>query len=111
VFIFAIIFAIAATIITKGCEYSNRWEQELATDYKFKAYLRAVDVVEERLKAPSTADFASYNESKVIEKKDNTYIVTSFVDAENSFGAMIRTRFTCKMHYYNESWYCLELEY
>ena len=46
-------------------------------------------------KAPATADFASYSDSAVVNKGDGTYIVVSYVDAQNSFGAKIRTRYTC----------------
>ncbi|MEU7904086.1 hypothetical protein [Actinoplanes sp. NPDC049118] len=52
-----------------------------------------------RLKSPATARFsgvaiASVDTSAVGE----TYTVTGSVDAENGFGALIRSRFTCIVH-------------
>ncbi len=45
--------------------------------------------VEERLKAPSTAKFSNIE----VTKTGSTWVVTGYVDAQNSFGAMIRNRF------------------
>jgi hypothetical protein len=49
------------------------------------------DWVKERLKAPATADFAN----ETVSKAGNRYTVIGAVDAENSFGAKIRTPFVC----------------
>lgn len=51
--------------------------------------------VERQLKAPSTAKFNStfqYNPSD-----EHDYRVATTVDAQNSFGAMMRTEFNCNM--------------
>lgn len=50
--------------------------------------------VRDRLKAPSTAKFAGYASSR-IRQAGLRYTVSSHVDAENGFGANIRTTFTC----------------
>lgn len=63
------------------------------TDKKITASVMAESFVEKRLKAPSTADFASYSSSQVTELGGNKYKVVSYVDSENGFGAMIRTNF------------------
>jgi zinc-ribbon domain len=49
------------------------------------------------LKAPSTAHFASYSESTVspVSGNNGAFDVRSYVDAQNSFGAQIRTNFGC----------------
>lgn len=46
--------------------------------------------VEDQLKAPSTADFHDDDVSG-----DGPWTITGSVDAENSFGAKIRTSWTC----------------
>ncbi len=59
------------------------------------AFVMAQKFVEERLKAPSTAKFPySSSEGVRIEYQgDCKYKVRAYVDAQNSFGAMIRTRY------------------
>jgi hypothetical protein len=46
------------------------------------------------LKAPSTADFPGYDE-RSISHSGVDWFVTSYVDAQNSFGAKLRTHYTC----------------
>lgn len=58
-----------------------------------KVWVLAKHEVEIRLKSPSSAKFPSSNEAKIMDLGD-TCIVTSYVDAENSFGASIRNKFT-----------------
>lgn len=56
-----------------------------------EGYMRsiAIEEVEERLKAPSTAKFGDWEETE----QDGTWTLTGYVDAENSFGATVRNRF------------------
>lgn len=49
--------------------------------------------VRARLRAPSTADFPWYNGQGTVS--GGTYTVKSYVDAQNAFGAKVRTTFTC----------------
>ena len=51
--------------------------------------------VEGRLKAPSTASFPGYED--VRDKGGGVAIVISSVDAQNSFGAKIRSRWICEV--------------
>lgn len=57
----------------------------------------AEDDVKNNLKAPSTAKFPGHimeSDEWVINKNGNRYTVSSYVDAQNSFGTMIRSNFT-----------------
>jgi len=76
------------------------------------AYNAATAFVKENLKAPSTADFAGYLKSHIY-KSDDLWIVKSYVDAQNGFGANIRTHFICKVSYnkYSEKWKLEELQF
>lgn len=69
-------------------------DAELATCWSL-----AIDVVKANLKSPSSAKFPfSYSNSDVsITKSGNTYFVRSWVEAENSFGAKLRSNFTVTM--------------
>ena len=55
------------------------------------------------LKAPATAQYASLDEI-TCTKEEDFYIVTGYVDAQNSHGAMIRTPFKIKAKKENGEW-------
>ena len=75
------------------------------------AYVVCKDFVEMRLKAPSTAEFSRMYDSDVEKVSGNYWKVESYVDAENSFGAMVRTYFTCEVTYQgDDNWHLEELE-
>lgn len=63
------------------------------------AYNLSKDYVLENLKSPKTAEFPSLFESKNHVKNlgGGRYQIDSWVDSQNSFGANIRTRFSCIM--------------
>ncbi|MEX2363113.1 MAG: hypothetical protein WD597_05795, partial [Balneolaceae bacterium] len=66
-------------------------------DNKSMAYYMCEQWVKQRLKSPKTADFPSVFEGKFdnIFKDGAEYQIWSYVDSENSFGATLRTGFTC----------------
>lgn len=68
-----------------------------------KAFTISQGFVEERLKAPGSADFP-YLDYTAEYKGDSTYVVKSYVDAQNSFGAKLRTRYMVKLRYNGGQW-------
>lgn len=56
------------------------------------AYMQ--EFVKQRLKSPVTADFPFGGHRDVEALGDNRYLVNSYVDSQNSFGAQVRTRFS-----------------
>lgn len=77
------------------------WEE---ADASSMAYLMCENWVKERLKSPSTAEFPGVFEGKLdnIEKANQRYYIESYVDAQNSFGAMIRINWSCSTTQYEE---------
>ncbi len=72
--------------------------KEAIKDRSVMAGLICKDFVKGRLKSPSTADFPFFD--KQVWKTDGQkYTVKSYVDAQNSFGAMIRNNWTCEVEY------------
>jgi hypothetical protein len=59
----------------------------------FKAFIAAQEAVKVSLKSPSTAKFASFDTSDVIDMGDK-YRINSYVDAENSYGAKVRVYYS-----------------
>ncbi|EJO5346481.1 hypothetical protein NRP93_000531 [Clostridium botulinum] len=75
-----------------GCSES---EEDKKGNEKFGIYENTKGLIEGKLKAPSTAKFQEFDESLVEKISDNEYKVKGYVDAENSFGANIRSNWSC----------------
>jgi hypothetical protein len=61
-----------------------------------------------RLKAPSTAVFPSCSAYKVAQKDGNTFVV-GYVDAQNTFGAQIRSKFIVKLDGTGSEWRVIDV--
>jgi hypothetical protein len=77
----------------------------------FDAWVACQLFVKEDLVAPATADFPWWGEVEVVQLNATDFEVRSYVDSENLMGAKVRTFFTCKVRYTEESWLLLELEF
>jgi len=73
------------------------------------AYTMAKHVITENLKSPSTAKFQPYSDNMVTEN-NSKYQVRLWVDSENSFGAMIRTRFIVEIEYDGKNYKLISLK-
>lgn len=65
--------------------------------------------VKNRLRSPSTADFPSLYSDKVTALSDSVYVVRAYVDAQNGFGATVRTNFVCMTATDGDSWRLREI--
>lgn len=79
---------------SSGSSYSS--SSYISEDIKGSLWALAQQAVKNELKAPSTAKFpASYGSDGVsFGKSGDLYYVSAWVDAENGFGATLRTNFT-----------------
>jgi len=70
---------------------------------KIEACVLSREMVKEVLKAPSTAKFGNCN---ALITDDEIVIITSYVDAQNSFGAMLRNNYAWHAKYdkYTKKW-------
>lgn len=77
----------------------------------FLAFNYAEDFVKQRLKSPSTAEFIGTFEKSdhITELENDEYLINSWVDSQNSFGAMIRSKFSCKIIFEGEKVRCENL--
>lgn len=85
------------------------WDQR---DNSTMAYIMCEDWVKNRLKSPSTAEFPGIFDGKLDNtfKDGTTYSVTSYVDAQNSFGGTNRIGFTCETTQTSEdNWQLVDL--
>lgn len=65
------------------------WEEQ-----RIFAKLFAEDIVKDNLKSPSTAEVEVLS---INDLGNNEYEITGFVDAENSFGARLRSNYVVKI--------------
>jgi hypothetical protein len=72
------------------------------------AWVAAQLEVERNLKAPSTAKFPYGYKDYVKRTDSNEFFIQSYVDSENTFGAMIRTNFRCYVTHLGEGRYKVE---
>lgn len=71
---------------------------ELASDRSSDASIFCRRQMTETLIAPSTADFP-YLDERVWRLPNARYVIKSYVDAQNAFGAMVRTHWRCEVLY------------
>lgn len=80
---------------------------------KFLAYRYAENFVSEKLKSPSTAEFPGISEKDkhITSLGGDTYKIESWVDSQNSFGATIRTNFSCTITFEGNNVRCKDLKF
>lgn len=98
---------IITTIIIIGISifsYDTESSREISHPNNFLAYSYAEDAVKKRLKSPSTAKFPrTIEKDKHIKYLGNKeYQIVSWVDSQNSFGAMVRSNFSVIIVFDNE---------
>jgi hypothetical protein len=71
-----------------------------------EAYSTAKVYVAEKLKSPATAKFPDYSKNfvKIIGK--DSIRINAYVDSQNGFGAIVRSKFFIEMHKKGDDWYC-----
>ena len=77
------------------------------------AYNYAKDFVKEKLKAPSTAEFPNTFKKKdhVTNLGNGRYLIRSWVESKNGFGALTRSRWTCKIIFKDDQVYARDLKF
>lgn len=85
---------------------------------KISAWVMAQQFVEEQLKSPSTASYGSVfgdyqdPDEVVSDLGGGRYTVIGWVDAQNSFGAILRRPFVCELKSLgDDKWRCLSLDF
>ena len=84
-------------------------QAQLDESVRSDAKWRCKEFVEKTLKAPSTADFQNYNNFFARGIGEGPFQVSGYVDAENSFGAKIRTQFICERRKTGDNWQLVNL--
>ena len=109
-----IVLAVIIFVLIKLCSGGDRpesnipWDQE---DHSLDAWVYTKIYVENALKSPRTAKFP-WDYSEFVTRNGTTYMINSYVDAENSFGAMIRTYYKATVKEVSEdNWTMISFEF
>ncbi len=101
-----VLLPIAIALSLVGCSESK--PKDPCQD-KSMAYVMGKKFVEQRLRAPSTADFPWMSDKGVYVSimDDCKFHVRGYVDAQNGFGAMTRTNYSLTLRHskYDKKWY------
>lgn len=90
-----ILIILALILVVKWCN-NQEYTSDESQCSNASAFVMAESAVKTILKAPSTAEFCKYREA-VVTAVNNTYTVSGWVDAQNSFGAMLRNTFVVQL--------------
>ena len=101
--------------IDKVAYYKNHLKLEKARDERcndseIEAYQKAGQLVKTQLKSPRTAKLSSYGQSRITLYKGCEYQVLGFVDAQNSFGALIRSNYKVHMKRTETGWLVKDIQ-
>lgn len=91
-----LIFVVVAVLVVVKCSCSNDEENKIKTYDKIDALTHAQIYIKEKLKSPASAEFEGGTDG-VIKVNDTTFTVIGTVDSQNSFGAMLRSNYSCKV--------------
>ncbi len=88
------------------------------TPDKIEAWVMAQQFVKDGLRSPGSADFGGVfgdyqdPDDVVTDLGSGKFRIRAWVDAQNAFGAEIRTRFLCELEYVgNDRWQLTSLEF
>ena len=96
-----IAFIIMGYAIFHSGSSTSSTTQAQPQDESSMAYIQSQQFVKQYLKAPSTASFPLYLKAHITKDSanQNLYYLVSYVDAENGFGAKIRSNWATQVLY------------
>lgn len=79
---------------------------------KFMAEAMCRSFITDRLKSPGSARFSDSSETERTSKSDGGFLITGWVDSQNSFGALLRSHYSCSiMPSANDQWKLINLTF
>jgi hypothetical protein len=77
---------------------------------RVNAYVVAQMGVENRLKSPGTAKFVGSSQDAIYEKTAKGYKIAGEVDAQNGFGALVRSVWVAEVEREGAVWVCTDVQ-
>lgn len=108
------IMAVLFSLIPESKNNNTSKEKALTfSGTRTEAIIMSQQFVKQRLKTPKVAEFqnAAGAISLPHDRNPHRFTVLSYVDSQNSFGAMIRTRYRCDLEYQpsDDKWKLIDL--
>lgn len=91
VIIILIIFGVKKCYSDNNNENSQEKQKELFKATKQDAVVHSHLCIEKYLKSPGSADFPHQSDDSIDQINDSTFVVLSYVDSQNTYGALVRT--------------------
>ena len=90
-----------------SCRNYKPSPEAIADGDKYEAWYYAQQFAKMELSTPKSADFPSYHTDgvSVTALGDDKFSVCGYVDAQNAFGAVVRSRFEAKISREGKKWY------
>ena len=88
--------AVAIFFVVKCSCGSDDKATEKKTYDKIEALSHAQVYIKDKLKSPATAEFSGGVDG-VTQSNDTTFTVLGAVDSQNGFGAILRSKYSCKV--------------
>lgn len=85
-------------LLTSVCVGEKKPPRELTDEEKHNAYELSVKQIYSELKAPSTARWSNFEQAVIKPAMFNQISVEIQVDAQNSFGAVLRNSWSCTVN-------------
>jgi hypothetical protein len=92
--------------VIPSCSDEPEKSEEKKLHTKVEACLQSRSFVEKMLKSPGSAEFGYCADDHVTQIDDTTFTVINYVDSQNSFGALIRNYYKCKITFSGKMAYC-----
>ncbi|MEN6357775.1 MAG: hypothetical protein ABFD83_11910 [Armatimonadota bacterium] len=94
---FLVLIVLFSIFVVRGCEsLCESTPEDKEEDVEHHAYIASQNYVEKFLKCPSTAKYPLWLDASITRSGSRFYI-SSYVDSQNSFGAMVRSQYYAEM--------------
>ncbi|MBV7482493.1 hypothetical protein [Bordetella sp. BOR01] len=101
---FVVIAIVAAIVVGVGFYFiPGGTTDPKACGDETMAYVMSQKAVSRQLKAPGSAEFPLMPDAKVVRTDTCKFAVSAYVDAQNSFGAKVRSYYSADMEYSPDS--------
>ena len=96
-----IIFFFVFLMFKCSCSDSSSAQGQSMPDKPSKqaAYVESQEYAKNMLVSPASAEFPYMVDDEIVQWDENTFVINSYVDSQNSFGAMLRSHYQCKVVY------------
>ncbi len=85
------------------------WLGGTARNDQAGAFAACTQFVERTLRSPGSAQHPAFLDAAV-SNEDPVYVVTSHVDSQNGFGALLRTSYRCEVAREGQGWKLVDLK-